>query len=165
MTGKQIINEIFSKKANTIQQPIFSYSKTDTVINRNDGKQLVIGKNIKITGDIDVCDSLVVEGHLEANIKNARALDIVHGGVFKGEASIEEAHISGLFDGILNITGTLYVYSTGVLNGKVHYNSIVIEKGGIINGTLKPIKIKNISQVKSKEEIEDIESKQNFAKK
>jgi len=81
----------------------------------------------------------------------------VQSGSFKGEANVEDAHISGLFDGILNITGTLHMYSTGVVNGKVHYNNIVIEKGGLVNGTVKPIKVKNTTQIKSKE---DIESKQ-----
>ncbi|MDR2934217.1 MAG: polymer-forming cytoskeletal protein [Rickettsiales bacterium] len=157
MADNKLINEIFNKKATPVQPPVFNYSKTHTVVNKNDGKQLVIGKNIKITGDIDVCDSLVIEGQLEANIKDARALDIIQGGKFTGEAIVEDAHISGLFDGTLNVSGTLYVYSTGMIKGKINYNNLVVEKGGVINGMVKTTKIKGTptGNIKSKEEMEN----------
>lgn len=142
------------KKPGIMQTPVFNYNQTHTVINKNDGKQLVIGKNIKISGDIDVCDSLVIEGQLNANIKDARALDIINGGLFTGEAIVEEAHISGEFDGSLTVTGTLYVYATGNIKGKLFYHNLVIEKGGVINGTIKNIKQKEAPSIKAKEENE-----------
>ena len=74
-------------------------SKGHSVMPKADGKQLIVGKNIKLSGAIDVCESLVVEGTLEANLSGAKYLDIVYGGSFTGNAEVEEAHISGLFDG------------------------------------------------------------------
>ena len=104
-----------------------------------DGKQLIVGKNIKLTGAIDICESLVVEGTLEANLSSAKYLDIIYGGSFTGNAEVEEAHISGFFDGELTVTGILYVYETGVIKGKVNYANLVVEKGGVLKGTLKNI--------------------------
>ncbi len=114
-------------------------SKGHSVMPKADGKQLIVGKNIKLSGAIDVCESLVVEGTLEANLNGAKYLDIVYGGSFTGTAEVEEAHISGVFDGTLTVTGTLYVYETGEVRGKINYANLVVEKGGILKGTLKNI--------------------------
>ena len=114
-------------------------SKGHCVMPKADGKQLIVGKNIKLSGAIDVCESLVVEGTLEANLNGAKYLDIVYGGSFTGTAEVEEAHISGVFDGTLTVTGTLYVYETGEVRGKINYANLVVEKGGILKGTLKNI--------------------------
>ncbi len=114
-------------------------SKGHSVVPKTDGKQLIVGKNIKLNGAIDVCESLVVEGTLEANLSGAKYLDIVYGGSFTGNAEVEEAHISGLFDGDLTVTGVLYVYDTGVVKGKINYANLVVERGGVLKGTLKNI--------------------------
>ena len=114
-------------------------SKSHTVMPKTDGKQLIVGKNIKLSGAIDVCDSLVVEGTLQANLSGAKYLDIVYGGSFSGNAEVEEAHVSGLFDGDLTVTGVLYVYETGVVKGKINYANLIVEKGGVLKGTLKNI--------------------------
>ncbi len=116
-----------------------SMSKSHTVMPKTDGKQLIVGKNIKLSGAIDVCDSLVVEGTLQANLSGAKYLDIVYGGSFSGNAEVEEAHVSGLFDGDLTVTGVLYVYETGVVKGKINYANLIVEKGGVLKGTLKNI--------------------------
>ncbi len=114
-------------------------SKGHTVMPKSDGKQLIVGKNIKLNGAIDVCESLVVEGTLEANLSGSKYLDIVYGGTFTGNAEVQDAHISGLFDGNLTVNGVLYVYETGEIKGKINYASLVVEKGGILKGTLKNI--------------------------
>lgn len=125
----------------TKSKPLFSNnsSKGHSVMPKADGKQLIVGKNIKLSGAIDVCESLVVEGTLEANLSGAKFLDIVYGGSFSGNAEVEEAHISGLFDGELTVSGVLYVYETGVIKGKINYANLIVEKGGVLKGTLKNI--------------------------
>ncbi|MCL2439901.1 MAG: polymer-forming cytoskeletal protein [Alphaproteobacteria bacterium] len=128
----------------TRSRPAFAAGtgRSHNVMPKADGRQLVVGKNIKLNGAIDVCESLVVEGTLEANLSGARFLDIVNGGVFTGNAEVEEAHISGLFDGNLTVNGVLYVYGTGEVRGKVNYANLVVERGGVLRGTVKNIEKK-----------------------
>ena len=106
---------------------------------KGDGRQLIVGKDIKLSGDIDVCESLVVEGELTAKLSGSKYLDIISGGRFKGEATVEEAHISGEFSGDLKITGTLFVYDGALVEGKIEYASIVVERGGLLKGQLIPV--------------------------
>ena len=114
--------------------------KGHSPVPRGDGKQLVVGRDIKLSGAIDACESLVVEGVLEANLAGAKYLDIVYGGRFKGSANVEEAHISGEFSGELTATGCLYVYNGASINGKVAYAALVVEKGGVIKGQVAALK-------------------------
>ncbi|MDR0366988.1 MAG: polymer-forming cytoskeletal protein [Rickettsiales bacterium] len=130
---QEILNNLTKSK------PIFASVKSHTVIPKADGRQLIVGKNIKLNGAIDVCESLVVEGALEANVAGSKYLDVVYEGSFSGNAEVEDAHISGLFDGNLVVRGTLYVYSTGEVRGKISYANLVVEKGGVLRGTLRNI--------------------------
>lgn len=110
-----------------------------SAMNNENGKKLVVGKNIKLNGDIDSCESLVVEGQIEANLTSAQMLEIIKGGVFKGSAEVDTAYISGEFDGDLTVKKNLYIYSGGFVKGKIIYADIVIESGGIIKGSFKKL--------------------------
>src|SRR5690606_15640365 len=105
---------------------------------KGEGKRLVVGRSIKLTGDIDVCESLIVEGHLEANLTDARVVDVVSGGMFKGSAEVEEAHITGTFDGTLSTRRHLAIYAGAVVKGKVRYEGdLTVEPGAIIKADIK----------------------------
>jgi len=132
---QEILNNLMKPKSIYGAAP-----KGHSVIPKGDGRQLIVGKDIKLTGDIDVCESLVVEGELSAKLTGSKYLDIVAGGKFKGEATVEEAHISGTFLGTLKITGALFVYDGGLVDGKIEYAALVVEKGGKLKGTLSPMK-------------------------
>ena len=61
--------------------------------------QLVVGPNIKLKGaGISDCDTLIVEGHVEATMES-RMMQIAQYGSFSGNAGIEVAEICGGFSG------------------------------------------------------------------
>ena len=98
------------------------------------GSKLTVGPNIKLKGvEITDCDTLVVEGTVEATI-NSRLIQISETGAFKGAAEIDIAEIRGNFDGDLTVREKLVVFATGKVTGKVRYGKIVIEEGGQISG-------------------------------
>jgi len=77
------------------------------------GSRLIVGPNIKLRGvEIDDCDTLVVEGRVEATMVS-RAIQIAEQGAFKGTADIEVAEIRGSFEGELTVRGRLVVHATG----------------------------------------------------
>ena len=49
------------------------------------GKKLIVGREICLTGEISACDTLVVEGRVEAELSDSRTIEIAETGVFKGE--------------------------------------------------------------------------------
>ncbi|WP_337996386.1 polymer-forming cytoskeletal protein [Oleispirillum naphthae] len=103
-----------------------------------DGKRLVVGREIRLSGAISSCDCLVVEGQVEADLTEARMVVVSRGGTFKGTATVANAEISGLFDGNLTVSDTATVKPGGVVRGTIRYTNLVMEKGGIVEGTLTP---------------------------
>jgi cytoskeletal protein CcmA (bactofilin family) len=102
--------------------------------NSEGGSKLIVGPKIKLTGgQITDCDTLVVEGTVEATME-AREIQIAENGSFSGSAEIDVAHVRGTFDGNLTARQKLVIYSTGKVIGTVRYGKIVIEEGGELAG-------------------------------
>ena len=106
-------------------------------ISNPEGKKLTVGREIQLTGNISACDKLVVEGRVEAALENSQSIEISETGVFKGSAVIEEATISGNFEGSLTVRGELTVRSTGRIEGEIRYGKLCIESGGQVIGTIE----------------------------
>ena len=101
------------------------------------GSKLIVGPNIKLKGvEITDCDTLVVEGRVEATI-DSRVIQIAERGAFKGSAEIDIAEIRGEFDGDLTVRQKLVIYSTGKVSGSVRYGKVVIEEGGQLSGDIQ----------------------------
>ena len=100
------------------------------------GAKLTVGPNIKLKGvEITDCDTLVVEGTVEATM-NSRVIQIAEQGAFKGSAEIDIAEVRGAFDGNLTVRQKLVIFSTGKVTGKIRYGKIVIEEGGQLSGEI-----------------------------
>jgi cytoskeletal protein CcmA (bactofilin family) len=102
-------------------------------------KTLVVGQEIRLKGEITSCDKLVVEGHVEVSLTNGRQIEVGPNGVFTGDADVQEADVSGRFDGELVAHENLVVRSSGHVTGKIRYGRIVIESGGQISGQIEAI--------------------------
>ena len=102
-------------------------------------KKLIVGRDIFLNGEIRTCDSLVVEGKVEAVLSDCRAMDIAGSGEFRGSAEIESADISGRFDGDLIVRQRLTIRATGKVLGKIRYGQLEVERGGVISGTIEAL--------------------------
>ena len=102
----------------------------------NEGKKLIVGREIVLTGEIRACDRLVVEGRVEAALTDSRSIEIAASGMFKGKAQIDTADISGHFEGDLIVNHKLVIHSSGRVSGNIRYGQIEIARGGIISGQI-----------------------------
>jgi cytoskeletal protein CcmA (bactofilin family) len=100
------------------------------------GKRLIVGKGIQLKGEITACDRLVVEGQVEVTMNATRTLEIKPSGHFIGSCEVEEAEISGIYDGDLTVRGRLIVHNNGRVTGKICYSELELERGGQIAGEL-----------------------------
>ena len=103
------------------------------------GRKLIIGEGINLSGQIDSCDHLIVEGTVEAELRNAQMLEIFESGVYYGTGEIEQATIAGRFEGDLTISGRLVVKSSGVIVGSISYGELAVEAGATIEGKISPL--------------------------
>jgi len=97
---------------------------------------LHVGRGLKLEGKIQSCDTLVIEGDVQATIESG-SLTISETGEVRGEATVDEAEINGKFDGTLTVKKCLTVNGTGRINGTVRYGELKVEQGGKISGQIE----------------------------
>lgn len=105
--------------------------------NKSSKRVLTVGHDIHMKGEISTCDRLVIEGSVDATLKDVHTVELAQTGSFKGTAEIEDAEISGVFEGDLIVRGRLIIYATGKVSGSISYGEIEIERGGQISGTIQ----------------------------
>lgn len=109
-------------------------SKTQIKTEESKGSKLIVGPDIKLKGvEITDCDTLVVEGRVEAGM-DSRVIKIAESGVFSGTVGIDIAEIHGRFEGELTARKQLVIRSTGKVSGKIRYGKIMVEEGGEVSG-------------------------------
>lgn len=106
---------------------------------RDNGRKLVIGQGITMSGEIESCEHLIVEGTIEATLKGASILDVYESGAFLGTVEIDEANIAGRFEGDITVKGRLTIESTGQVIGSISYKELSMEAGAVIDGSVSPI--------------------------
>ena len=103
------------------------------------GSRLIVGPDVKLKGaEIQDCDTLVVEGRVEATL-DSRLLRIAEQGSFCGKVSIDVAEIHGHFDGELIARKQLLIHATGRVSGNIRYGSILIDEGGQVSGDVRAL--------------------------
>ncbi len=108
--------------------------------------RLTVGPNIKLKGaEINDCDTLVVEGHVEASM-DSKTLEILKTGSYEGTVTIDVAEIHGKFSGNLTARKKLIVHASGWVSGVVRYGSLLVSEGGVVSGDIASIDGKGEAQ-------------------
>ncbi|HEX2566037.1 MAG TPA: polymer-forming cytoskeletal protein [Burkholderiales bacterium] len=119
--------------------PVHSEAHIEAKKDRGDERReakLVVGPDIKMKGvEISDCDTLVVEGRMEATL-DSRVLEIAQNGVFQGTIAVDQAEINGRFEGELTVRKQLIIQSTGRVSGKIRYAKIKVEEGAELSGDI-----------------------------
>lgn len=104
-----------------------------------EGKKLLVGRDIFLTGEITACNKLVIEGRVEASLAESQSIEIAATGHFKGTAEADTAEVSGRFEGKLLVRKRLIIRASGRVTGEIRYGEIEIECGGVISGDIKTV--------------------------
>ena len=98
--------------------------------------RLIVGPNIKLRGvEIDDCDTLVVEGRVEATMVS-REIQISETGAFSGKVDVDVAEIRGTFQGEMTARRRLVIHASGRVNGKIRYGKVQVQEGGEMSGDI-----------------------------
>ncbi|MFQ5974074.1 MAG: polymer-forming cytoskeletal protein [Alphaproteobacteria bacterium] len=98
---------------------------------------LQVGRDIVLSGEITTCDTLVVQGRVEATSFEGRSLEIADAGTFQGSAQVETARICGRFEGDLVVRERLSITRNGRVAGCVRYGTLDVENGGELSGNVE----------------------------
>lgn len=117
--------------------PASTQSSAPRAREEESGSRLIVGPEVKLKGaEIQDCDTLIVEGSVEATM-DSRVIRISEGGAFRGKVGIDIAEIHGDFDGELTARQQLIIHATGRVRGQIRYGQVFIESGGILSGDVQ----------------------------
>lgn|GEM_PF-378548 len=103
------------------------------------GRKLLVGREISLSGEIKACETLIVEGQVEADLQDCKTLRISETGLYKGTALVDAADIRGRFEGDLTVNAQLHLRAGGRIAGTLRYAELQVERGGKIVGTMEEI--------------------------
>jgi len=98
---------------------------------------LTVGPDIQMKGEVTSCDRVIIEGTVDATMRDVHTVELTETGSLKGTAEVEDAEISGSFEGDLTVRGRLTVHASGRVRGNVTYGEIEIQRGGQISGNIR----------------------------
>jgi cytoskeletal protein CcmA (bactofilin family) len=123
--------------ASTTPAPATEPAQAIPVLNDAPGSKLFVGVNIKLKGvEISDCDTLVIEGQVEATV-HSKLMQVAQPGTLHGTALIDVAEIHGEFSGELTVRTRLVVHGTGRVSGTIRYGKLIVEEGGELSGDVK----------------------------
>jgi len=140
--GKRLRSPAIAGRADTATPAPMPATDTTTPIvaaPAPSGSKLIVGPDIKLKGvEITDCDTLVVEGRVEASM-DSRVIQIAEHGVYSGTVGIDVAEIRGRFEGELTARKQLVIHATGRVSGTIRYGKITVEDGGEISGDISTL--------------------------
>jgi cytoskeletal protein CcmA (bactofilin family) len=99
--------------------------------------EVEVGPGVELKGAVlGRCVSIRVRGYLEAEEASCQLLTIDRGGTFKGSVTASKAEIQGEFQGRLSVA-VLLIQRPARVEGHLEYDSIQIEAGAVVSGTLQ----------------------------
>lgn len=101
-----------------------------------DLRTLVVGRGIRLQGTVADAERLVVEGAVDARME-ATELMIMAGGAFRGEITVDVAHIAGTFEGTITARRRLVIRETGIVTGSARCHRLSVEEGGQLSARME----------------------------
>lgn len=105
---------------------------------QGEGKILVIGRAIVLSGEIEACEKLIVEGRVNAELRRCRDIEVTRTGRFSGIAEVDTAEIVGRFNGELTARKIL-VRASARVSGKMRYGELLVEPGAKVRADVAPL--------------------------
>lgn len=112
---------------------------------RAPGRTLVVGRDIVLSGEIESCEKLIIEGRVEGDIADTKRLEIAETGRFKGQAVVEECLVAGACEGELTVNGLLSVRAKGRVGGTVRYVEVEVQRGGRLTGDVDAQAVREVA--------------------
>ncbi|MDN3723126.1 polymer-forming cytoskeletal protein [Aequorivita sp. SDUM287046] len=114
---------------------MFSEKKEKKITAEPGSAQNRINEGTNLKGDITSTGFFRIDGTVEGNVKTPSKVVLGKTGVIIGTLSCENADIEGRFEGNLQVSGTLSLKSTAVIDGDVIVGKLAVETGATMNAS------------------------------
>lgn len=94
-----------------------------------------INEGTSLKGNLSSTGFFRIDGTVEGNIKTPSKVVLGKTGVIIGTLNCENADIEGKFEGNLQVTGTLILRSSAIVEGDVVVGKLSVEPGAVLNAS------------------------------
>jgi len=124
--------------------------------------EAILGQNTSFEGKMGFEGMARLDGKFDGEIFSGGVLIIGETATVNAEISVSSLLIDGKVSGNVSATGKIEIHSTGKLYGNITTPTLVIQEGGLFDGTCKMEKgaeavPKKVTPIKEKEAKEDTE--------
>lgn len=100
----------------------------------------LVGSGTDLTGDLTFTGGLRIDGHVDGDVivsrVNPGTLIIGDEGLIEGDVRVSHLIVFGCITGSVHATGLVDLRGSARIAGDVHYGTIEIQKGAVIEGHL-----------------------------
>ena len=112
-------------------------SKPAPASSSNSGQTTTIGASIKLNGELNGDEDLLIQGQVEGNIDlKQHNLTIGEQGVIKANAFARTITVRGTLTGDLNGVEKVTITSTGKVRGNIVSPKVILEEGATFKGSI-----------------------------
>ena len=94
----------------------------------------IIGVGAVVEGTLRVSGAVHIDGKIDGDVEAQGEVSVGPDGVVNGTVSGEAIAIAGLVEGKVRATAELHMMSTGRLIGDARYETLQVDRGGVIDG-------------------------------
>jgi len=99
----------------------------------------MIGKSVKITGELSGSEDLIMDGELHGTIRlPGNRLTIGPAARVRGDIAAKDVVVFGRVDGDIRATGRVELRATALIQGNVYAGSLSIEENAAFRGQVDP---------------------------
>jgi cytoskeletal protein CcmA (bactofilin family) len=103
---------------------------------KSDKLDLVVGKNSRVTGDVESAGTILIEGTIIGNLHGNKAI-LSERSYVKGDISANNISVAGKVEGQVEAKESIEVKATAHISGHMLTRSLSMMKGAIFNGMSK----------------------------
>lgn|SRR5690554_347846 len=92
-----------------------------------------INEGTQIKGDISSTGYFRIDGYIEGNVTTPAKVVIGKTGFIEGSLRCEDADVEGSVKGVVEISGTLTLRSSAVIDGDITIGKLAVEPGATMN--------------------------------
>jgi cytoskeletal protein CcmA (bactofilin family) len=96
----------------------------------------ILGKDMVFKGEIHAgTRSIRIEGHVDGTITSEGEVIVAPGGLVTGLVVAKHLVVTGKVKGTVKTSECLEIHGTGLVEGEVEVGRLVVDEGGILQGT------------------------------
>ena len=103
----------------------------------SNGDATLIGKGIKITGQITGKASIEIHGVLEGTAGTEGTFRVREGGKVQGEVAAREVLVDGELEGQISAEEKIALHATSKVSGDIKSKTVSIAEGALFEGTIE----------------------------